>query len=160
MVPRVLKVDPETLASEPMVSLPLPRNYAVCGVADGKLFVLGGYCKTYGYREEPDPLFMEEEATVRVLEQRDGQEDVWSAFAELPPALRPAKYVQNPFRTNVSFHGHRIFIIGNNKDYTVRVLDVRTKVWSIVEDTTLKAHWRRPRSSEYGFPEDLEDEDE
>ena len=160
MVPRVLKVDPETLASEPMVSLPLPRNYAVCGVADGKLFVLGGYCKTYGYREEPDPLFMEEEATVRVLVQQDGQEDVWSAFAELPPALRPAKYVQNPFRTNVSFRGHRIFVIGNNKDYTVRVLDVRTKVWSIVEDTTLKAHWRRPRSSEYGFPEDLEDEDE
>ena len=42
---------------------------------------------------------------------------------------------------------------------TVRVLDVRTKVWSTVDDTTLKAHWRRPRGPQYGFPEDLDQYD-
>ena len=157
---RVVAVDPKTLVAEPMVSLPFPRSSAICGVADGKLFVLGGYVSNE-YSKEPQEEQKAHEKYVLVLERRDGQEDAWAEFVELPPALsQQGRWVGPNFKTNVSFQDDRIFFIGSKGDWLVRFLDVRTKVWTTVEDTTVKAHWRRPRSSEYGFPEDLEDEDE
>ncbi len=162
----VLAVDPKTLAAEPMVSLPFPRYGAICGVADGKLFVLGGSVANYSSKE-PQEEQIAHESKVLVLERRDGQEDAWAEFVELPPELRKGHsltpdlrpHARNCLETNVCFREHRIYVIGNDKDYTVRVLDVRTKVWSTVDDTTLKAHWRRPRGPQYGFPEDLDQYD-
>ena len=93
------------------------------------------------------PEFREEHATVRVLEQRDGQEDVWSAFATLPPALCRQGGNGAPFcQQNTVFRDHRIFVIGtfygdDDDDWDVRILDIRTKTWSTLE-TTIKAHWR------------------
>jgi hypothetical protein len=163
---RVVAVDPKTLVAEPMVSLPFPRSSAICGVADGKLFVLGGSVANYSSKE-PQEEQIAHESKVLVLERRDGQEDAWAEFVELPPELRKGHsltpdlrpHARNCLETNVCFREHRIYVIGNDKDYTVRVLDVRTKVWSTVDDTTLKAHWRRPRGPQYGFPEDLDQYD-
>jgi len=155
---RVLQLDPETGSVVDMARLPVPRTNPACGVCDGRLFVLGGRC---GAGTE-DP---EEQKVVRVLEQREGQEDVWSAFATLPPKLCRKGEVGATFRPeHVVFRDHHIIIIGacihwdyrtdpvdertrniiTEDDFDVRVLDVRTREWTTL-DTTTKAHWRLRR---------------
>lgn len=67
---------------------------------------------------------------------------MWSAFTTLPPALCRQGGNGAPFRQKQTvFRGHRIFVIGDEDVWDVRILDVRTKTWSTLDATT-SPHWR------------------
>lgn len=151
----VIQFNPETGASAYLAPLPVPRSDPTCGVCDGKLVVLGGIIGSLNQNETD----IDERASVLIYETRKGQVDTWSTVATLPAALRHFSEEPDPFGVdNVVFRGHQVFVVGaldygdgeapEVVDWTVRILDVRTRVWSSLE-TTITEPPRRIPSTEF-----------